>query len=208
MITHIIWDFNGTVLDDVKMSVEAVNDMLKRRNLPPTDVDTYKDTLVMPLTEYYKTVGIYCDDISVLSNEFRACCQNHNELARIFDGVKEVIDTAKEKGIKNILLSSLYHEHLESEVKKYGIGDWFDTVLGLPDKNLGSKFENAQNLFKKQGIDAKNTLFLGDIVSDAQTAKKLGADCILIANGHMSFKKCSDECDKVVLDVKDVIKYI
>ena len=139
MLTHIVWDFNGTVLDDTYTSVLAVNEMLKARDLPETNLDIYKKTIVMPLTEYYKTVGIYTDDISVLSQEFRKYCEMHKDMSRIFDGVYDVITFTKSLGIKNILLSSLYNKHLLAETEKYGIGGWFDIICGLSDKNLGSK---------------------------------------------------------------------
>lgn len=208
MITHIIWDFNGTVLDDVNMSVAAVNDMLTARGLATTSVEVYRDTLCMPLTDYYKTVGIYSDDIEALSAEFRACCDKHPELARVFEGVTKAVSEAGKLGIKSVVMSSLYHEHLVSEIERYGLCGVFDDLLGLPDKRLGSKYLNAKSYFEKNGIDAKSTLFLGDLTTDAQMAKQLGADCILIANGHMSKRVCKTECEKVFDNVYEVIEYI
>ncbi len=208
MITHIIWDYNGTVLDDAYTSVLAVNDMLTSRGLEKTNLEVYKKTLVMPLTEYYKTVGIYTDDIAVLSQEFRKYCDIHKDNSRIFDGVFDVISFAKSRGIKNILLSSLYHEHLIEETKKHNIGEWFDIISGLSDKNLGSKSKTALDIFKKQGIDPENTLFIGDLITDATTAKEIGADCILIPNGHTDKARCMAACDKVFDDVREIIEYI
>ncbi len=208
MITHIVWDYNGTVLDDAYTSVLAVNEMLKLRGLPETNLEIYKKTLVMPLTEYYKTVGIYTDDISVLSQEFRKYCELHKESSHIFVGVYDVIKFAKSLGIKNILLSSLYNEHLLEETKKYDIGGWFDIISGLSDKNLGSKSETAKAIFEKEGIDPRNVLFIGDLITDKKTADEVGADCILIPNGHMDKKRCETACDKVFDDVRQVTEYI
>ncbi len=208
MITHIIWDYNGTVLDDAYTSVLAVNEMLKARGLKETNLEVYKKTLVMPLTEYYKTVGIYTDDIALLSQEFRKYCDIHKDNSRIFDGVYDVILFAKSKGIKNILLSSLYNEHLVEETKKHNIGNWFDIISGLSDKNLGSKSDTARIIFDKNDINPKNTLFVGDLVTDAKTANELGADCILIPNGHTDKARCALACDKVFDDVRQIIEYI
>ena len=208
MITHIVWDFNGTVLDDVRMSVAAVNDMLTARGLEKTNVDVYRDTLCMPLTDYYKTVGIYSDDIEALSAEFRACCDRHPEDAEVFGGIIQAVESARKMGIKSIVMSSLYHPQLLSEIERYRLTGVFDDVLGLPDRKLGSKYQNAKNYFEKNGIDAKNTLFLGDLTTDAQMARALGADCILIANGHMSKSVCQKECEKVFDNVYEVIEYI
>lgn len=207
-ITHIIWDFNGTVLDDVHMAVAAVNDMLISRGLETTNLEVYKNTLTMPLTEYYKTVGIYCDDIAGLSVEFRDCCAKHPELAKIADGVKEVIAYAKEKGITNVLMSSLYHPHLIEEVEKYGVADWFDEIIGLSDRNLGSKQNNALEYIERHKLNANNILFIGDIISDSQMAKSVGGQTILVSNGHMSYERCKKQTENTYENIREVIGYI
>ena len=207
-ITHIIWDFNGTVLDDVHMAVAAVNDMLISRGLETTNLEVYKNTLTMPLTEYYKTVGIYCDDIAGLSVEFRGFCAKHPELAKIADGVKEVIAYAKEKGITNVLMSSLYHPHLIEEVEKYSVADWFDEIIGLSDRNLGSKQNNALEYIERHKLNANNILFIGDIISDSQMAKSVGGQTILISNGHMSYERCKKQTENTYENIREVIEYI
>lgn len=208
MITHIIWDFNGTVLDDVNMAVAAVNDMLYHRGLPLTDVGTYRDTLTMPLTEYYKTVGIFTDDIPTLSHEFYACCERHPELAYVPDEVKDVLERARELGVCNVLMSSLHHERLLSECARYGVEEYFCHIIGLPDRGLGSKQANAQRFLAENGIDPKNVLFIGDLASDAQMAKGVGGSCILIPHGHMSKERCGLEGVYVYDSVSEVIEFI
>ena len=85
MIQLIIWDYNGTVVDDVDTSVAAVNAMLKSRNLPKTDKSTYIENLCMPLENYYNTVGIINADIPALSIEFRERCIENAYLSKIFE---------------------------------------------------------------------------------------------------------------------------
>lgn len=208
MITHIIWDYNGTVLDDVDMSVAAVNDMLAARSLPPTDRITYRRTLDMPLENYYAGLGFADVDISKLSVEFRSRCAAHHELARIFPGVRDAIAAARARGIKNVLMSSLYSEYLAAEVEKYGIAALFDAVIGLSDRKLGSKFDNCRGYIKKHGLDPAELLFVGDLISDAKTAKALGAKCVLIPNGHNSRERCAAQGVTVLDGMDGLIRYI
>ena len=208
MITHIIWDFNGTVLDDVNMAVAAVNDMLVTRALPSTNVEAYRDTLTMPLTEYYKTVGIFTDDIPTLSQEFYACCEKHPELACVPKDVKDVLCAVRELGICNVLMSSLHHERLLSECARYGVDGYFSHIIGLPDRGLGSKQANAMRFLEQNGIEPKNVLFVGDLASDAQMAKAVGGECILIPRGHMSKERCVLEGVFVYDDFRQIIEHI
>ena len=149
MIELIIWDYNGTVIDDVDTTVAAVNDMLLARNLPPTDKETYIRTLVMPLDKYYETVGICNIDVSVLSVEFRKNFLKNQHLSKIFDDFFPVIDTVKKHRIKNILMSSLYEKYLSEETKKYKISGYFDDIIGMKDTSVGTKTQNAAKYIKK-----------------------------------------------------------
>ena len=55
--TTIIWDWNGTLLDDAEMCLEAINIMLKKRNLPELSMERYRDVFTFPVIEYYREVG-------------------------------------------------------------------------------------------------------------------------------------------------------
>lgn len=74
MIGTIVWDFNGTVLDDAGASVAAVNRMLRRRGLPPITLEWYRKNLCMPLETFYAGIGIAGEPIEALSAEFQLHC--------------------------------------------------------------------------------------------------------------------------------------
>ena len=176
MITHIIWDFNGTVLDDVNTAVAAVNMMLKSRSLPLTDIDIYRDNLVMPLEKYYETVGITNADIPTLSIEFREMSEINSHLSKIADGFIDTVTPLKKRGIKNILMSSLYEKYLNSEVDKYDIRKYFDYIEGMKDTAVGSKIDMAHTYLKNNNIESNNVLVVGDLLSDAELANALGCE--------------------------------
>lgn len=56
--THVVWDFNGTVLDDVEAGIRAVNDLLVARGLPCiADADAYRRVFRFPIKSYYEALG-------------------------------------------------------------------------------------------------------------------------------------------------------
>ncbi len=208
MITHIIWDYNGTVVDDVDASVAAVNDMLNKRNLPLTTKEQYIETVALPLDNYYKGLGISEEDMAAISTEFQTFCKNHSNLIHIFDDFFVVMQELKKFDIKNILMSSLYKDFLLEDMKKFNLSKYFDDVIGMNDKLVGSKLENAKNYIAKNHLKAENVLFIGDLVSDAKIAKTLNANCILIPNGHNSKTRCLSEEVTVFDDLKCIIGYL
>ena len=208
MITHIIWDYNGTVINDVDASVAAVNDMLTSRGLPTTTKTEYTDTVSLPLDKYYSGLGITDADMSKLSQEFRKYCKKHENLINVFSDFYIVIEQAINLGIKNILISSLYNEFLFSDLEKHDLIKYFDKIIGMNDTLVGSKFENAKTYIKQNELNPNNILFVGDLISDAQIAKKLGAKCVLIPNGHNSKQRCLLQEVTVLESLKCLIKYL
>ena len=54
---HIIWDWNGTLLDDTWLCVEGINQALIKRNLTPISEDRYREVFTFPVRDYYKKLG-------------------------------------------------------------------------------------------------------------------------------------------------------
>lgn len=208
MFTHIFWDYNGTILDDVEVSVRAVNCMLEDRGLPTTDVNTYKNTLTLPLELYYKSVGITDVPVSELSIEFRKYCKEYSYLSSIFSDFPNVINSARDLGIKNVLFSSLYEKHLTEELMSHGIYNLFDDVIGMQDLSVGTKTANASEYINSHNIDVKNVVFIGDLTTDADMAIELGAQCILIPNGHNSKERCLTRGVDVYESLSQIIGFI
>ena len=59
---HIIWDFNGTLLDDVWTGIVSVNKLLEDRGLPKiASVEDYRRVFRFPIIEYYRSLGFDFD---------------------------------------------------------------------------------------------------------------------------------------------------
>jgi phosphoglycolate phosphatase len=55
---HILWDWNGTLFDDVWVNVSAMNTLLARRNLPLLTVERYRTVFTFPVRTYYQAIGL------------------------------------------------------------------------------------------------------------------------------------------------------
>ena len=60
---YIIWDWNGTLLDDVKINIEIINILLSERGLPLIDsTDKYRNLFSFPIQSFYKELGFTFKD--------------------------------------------------------------------------------------------------------------------------------------------------
>ncbi len=184
MITTLIWDFNGTVMDDVGASVRAVNAMLARRSLPLITQEWYTLHLVMPLEAFYTSVGLDMqkEPLALVSEEFQQECKKHPR--PVFPEVEQALVDFSKQGIRQLLFSSLYHDTLLAQAKERGIQGYFDGIEGLKDRSLGGKEQAVSAYLSAHGITPQETLVIGDLTTDAQMARYIGAPCALIPKGH------------------------
>ena len=113
--------------------------------------------------------------------------------------------TLSEHGIKQIILSSSEKEMLLRHLRILGMENGFEHVIGLDNIYAGGKAETAKRLFGENQSDA---VMIGDTPHDADTARAMGADCILYAGGH-SGRDALLACGCPVVDnLTDVLKYI
>ena len=202
--THIIWDWNGTLLNDIGASLASVNDMLAMRGKPPIDIDYYRDCIGVPIIKFYEKVfDLENEDYSVIIKQYNNGYLFHLNSCGLTDGAVEVLDYFAEKRIKQAIVSSSNNEQLQINVKKYGIFDRFDAVLGAADYYAGSKIERAVEYLETD--EERRVLVVGDLEHDAEMAAELGADCVLLTSGHENRERLFAAKARVISDLRELI---
>lgn len=187
MWTHLIWDFNGTLYDDVAAGVESINVMLRARGLREfASLDAYRAIFDFPIEDYYRALGldVDCEGFDALAHEWVALYLEKSRTAGLRDGVAAVLDTLTARGMPQMVLSASERGMLMGQLRGLGIADRFTDVLGLDNIYAGSKAAIAAT-WRTRNPDAR-PLFVGDTLHDAEVAVSIGADCVLIAGGHHS----------------------
>lgn len=183
--THVIWDWNGTLLDDAYLSFEVFRKMIIERELPECSFDRFQRIYGHPIIQLYEKAGF---DFAVESFDTVAR-QWHNgyesrtcELALHRDSVA-ILDEFAERGITQSVLSALPHDILLRSLQQHGLDGYFAHVLGLDDLSAHSKVDNGRLLLQTLSIDPADVILIGDSSHDAETASALGIDCLLVSRG-------------------------
>ncbi len=183
--THVIWDWNGTLLNDLSASLSSVNDMLDLRGMPHIDSDFYKECIGVPIRKFYDRVfDMEKEDYSVIIKQYNEGYLRHLTDCGLTDGACEAIEYFCSCGIKQAVVSSSNNDQLVANIAKYGLGECFDAVLGSADFYAGSKIDRAKDYLEKTDGKCGRILVVGDLEHDADMAKELGADCVLLTSGH------------------------
>lgn len=185
--THIIWDFNGTLLNDVKTGIDSVNVMLEKRGLKTIDsLEYYHSVFSFPIIDYYRRLGFDIDGegYDPLANEWVELYLENVKKAPLYHGVKELLLRIKKSNIKQILLSATEINMLKGQIRSLGIDEYFDEVIGLSDIYAYSKTAAAIDWIKNNKVE--KALMIGDTPHDLDTAKAMGVDFAAVLGGHSS----------------------
>ena len=203
----IIWDWNGTLLDDTHLAVAAMNGMLARRGFPALSVDRYKALFTFPVKDYYREVGFDFDrePFEIPAMEFidqynREVwdCALHTEAIRVLNHFKGL-------GIGQYILSAMQQETLDQCMEYYRIGHFFEHVSGLDNHYANSKLDTGRMMLRKLNFEPCELLLIGDTVHDFEVASELGCACILVSNGHQSLERLTQTGVTVIEDLSQLM---
>lgn len=203
--THVLWDWNGTLLDDVGAALKSVNQMLERRGRTPITMAQYYEYIGIPIRKFYENIfNLEQEDYAGILKEYNDGYENLRHETTLAKGAGDVLCHIHRSGLRQIVLSSCEQNQLNSYVAHYELQDYFDTVIGSQDFFAGSKVERAKRHLADNGIDPKRVLVVGDLVHDYEMAREIGADCVLIPNGHQSAQQLASNGAKVLDTIMQV----
>jgi len=190
-IKHVIWDWNGTLLDDKELAITAINIILKRYDLPKITLEKYLKVFSFPVIDYYKRLGFDFEKtpFTQVGTEFIEEYTAHMYDYSLHDGARDTLKYLYNNGISQSLLSAAKLKMLDDLMAHHDIEKYFHRVAGLTDHYANSKLDAGKNLIDELQIDPSEILFVGDTEHDAEVANEIGANCSLIANGHAPFDK-------------------
>ena len=198
--SHVIWDWNGTLLNDVPHAVATMNGMLAPRGLPLLDVPRYRGAFGFPIRNYYEVLGF-----DLQSEPLADLCDSFVDafMAKIFDcalvpGSRELLQGLKSAGRTQSVLSATDQSNLQRMIAGFELTPYFDFVFGVEGTQGAGKVRRGHELMHASGIAPGHTVLIGDTDHDLEVGHALGISVILVTHGHQSAERLRRVHDNVV----------
>lgn len=197
---HIIWDWNGTLVDDVSHCVSSVNPLLQDHGLPTLTPATYKQKFGFPIRDYYSKLGFDFDKESFesLSHRFHHNYLSQFHLSSLVQGTRDLLLFLKQQGKILSVLSASEQRNLETQALHHDVKDLFHNLYGINNIFAASKLERGRELIRETESTLEKTVLIGDTDHDLEVGQKLGIHVILIAHGHQNVEHLQSKHDRVV----------
>ena len=203
---HIIWDWNGTLLNDGWLFVDVMNSILLKRKMKTITLEKYRQIFGFPVKEYYINLGfdLEKEPFEICGLEFINEYEKRRYEAELYPEVASLLCQLQNIGINHSILSAQHQDLLDDLVQYYNIQHHFIQLIGLDNHYAHSKTENGLIWIKKLNIKSEKILMVGDTDHDFEVAQAMGIDCFLLSHGHHSPRRLEILGAKVFHDLKDL----
>lgn len=182
MIKNLIFDWSGTLSDDIVCVHKAMMEVFRRLGLQTITFEEFRKEVTLPYMNFCrKYTQVSKEELDPLFVE-----EIHKvEEPKLYPHVSQTLNKLKTKGIKMALLSSHPQTKLEKEIKNYGLKDYFIAETG----SVHDKREVILGMMGKYNFNKRETAYIGDMTHDIEAGKKAGVITIAITWGYEDREK-------------------
>ena len=203
---HIIWDWNGTLLNDAWLWHEVGNIELKKRGLPEISFLQYREAVSIPIVRFFERIGFDFSkyELSDVVKSHHDAYEARRHECRLHDGALKLLEDVRVSGRTQSILSAHPAESLLPAVQAAGIDRIFSHIIGRDGHHQEGKVEVAKRWMESSGKDRQDLIIIGDMEHDHDVATELGIDCFLIAHGYQTRKALESRGVPVLEDVTEL----
>ena len=208
---YIMWDWNGTLLNDVDVNFEILNKLLSSRDLPEFDsIDKYRNMFGFPIINFYEKAGfdLLAEKYEDIAREYSHLYDDYFPTVELYEKAEEVLRFFFNKGVSQLIVSASQQRLLTHQVTLHSIDHYFDDILGMSDIYGKGKVSVARHWMASKGVMGRDVLFIGDTVHDKEVADSIGCDCLLVADGHNSKELLLSAGANVVSSIEQVKQWV
>ena len=197
---HIIWDWNGTLLNDIAECTAVVSNLMQKHGLGQLTIERYRRETCFPVINFYIELGFDFDKLSFedMAKDYTSQYIGKLPDMKLHEGSSDILQTLRDNGYTHSVLSAYQQQRLEEAIEHFGLTGYFEKVIGLNDYYARSKVENGKKWISELPHEPDKVLFIGDTLHDYEVAQAIGVDCVLLTCGHQDTEVLSQaDCRKV-----------
>ena len=183
---HIIWDWNGTLLNDLAIIIESVNRTVGSVGIPAITLDDYRTHYTRPVKQFYDNIAGYEIDAETwqgIDGLFHANYRNMVSDAQLAAGAEEALRSIDDGPHGQSLLTMASAAELELAFELFDVERFFDVAQANTGPAGGFKSDLLADHLARLDVDPREVTMIGDTVDDGQAALDNEIGCVLYDDG-------------------------
>lgn len=203
-IRNVVFDWSGTLVDDLHPVVEATNRVFAEFGKPGFTVDEFREKFRLPFTEFYRE-HLPEATMEDLEGHYHTSFKLLQESIGLLPGAREILEWCRGRGMKIFLLSTIHREHFAVQGARLGLKDFFDHAYTM----VIDKREKMVEMLREHGLRGEETMFVGDMCHDVDAAKGAGVVSCAVLTGYDSLEKLKGSApDLLFRDLPQVLRFL
>jgi phosphoglycolate phosphatase-like HAD superfamily hydrolase len=184
MIRNVLLDWSGTLADDLGSVLEATNKIFAEYGRDPLDLEQFRSHFRLPFSEFYAEL-LPETTLEGLEELYERFFHGMNDRIDLLPGAREFLDFCRETGRRTFLLSSIKTSHFTIQAERNGVATYFEVAY----TEVMDKRSKIREILKTHQLDPRETMFVGDMVHDIETAKHGGVLDVAVLSGFDRLEK-------------------
>lgn len=199
-LRYVVWDWNGTLLDDLKLAIDVMGELLGSYGLPELDLPRYLEIFEFPAQNYYQSLGFNTTHpgFEILATQFMQRYERRVLECALHDGARAKLEGFAKRGVVNIILTAGEERSVAKQVVHFGLQDFVSEVVGNSDHFARPKDAIGSNWLRKRRFEPRSMVYVGDTTHDFDVATTMEVRCLLVSHGHNSLRRLLS-CDCTVV---------
>lgn len=167
----IIWDFDGTLADTLKIALRVFNELAEAHGfLPIKNTHAVRD---MSLSQFLKIHRVRMHQVPGTFTALLGRLRHERQSIRLNEGIAETVHAIRTAGIRQVVVSSNDPITISDCLQRHGVSDCFESVHGT--SRLFGKSGTIQQVTASHGLSAGQALYVGDEIRDIEAARAAGS---------------------------------
>ncbi len=179
VIRNVIFDWSGTLVDDLPAVLEATNHVMRLAGLPEFTRDRFRAEFQLPFTGFYERYAPHVP-LAQLETWFHARFREVQDSVEELPHARAFLEFCRAEGLRTLLLTTMHPDHYAVQSRK----NRFDTLLDHPYLGVWDKRAKIHEILRTHGLVPGETLFIGDMVHDVETAQHGGIGSVAVLTGY------------------------
>ncbi|MEP4076474.1 HAD hydrolase-like protein [Haloferula sp.] len=179
MFRNLIFDWSGTLVDDLGPVIEATNHVLGVFGKPTLDRESFRKAFRLPYREFYEEV---LPDVGLdeLETHFRKAFHASKVPVTVLPHAREKLEWCRQNGIRAFVLTSMDETAFHKQLEDFELGEFFEaTYSGVLDKR-----ERILEIIERHGLEPSESAFVGDMTHDIDTAHHANLTSVAVLTGY------------------------
>ena len=209
-IKEIVWDWNGTLVDDAFLCVEILNDILVNFDQSPISIEYYRNNFSFPVSDFYQRISLPYDgnEFEEISLSFISSYRKQWKRCKLQPSARQVLKMVHGRGLDQTILSAAKQSDVEIYTDHFELTSFFSKVIGTDNIKAEGKIDLGKNFLLDSNLQPEEILLIGDTFHDLEVANEIGCSALLYSRGHNSkiqLSRC--KCEKID-HLKEVVQYL